>query len=94
MYLHLGKETLVNTRDVVGLFDLDTSSLSKKTREFLATAEKAGRGVNVSSELPKSVVLARDGRLYISQLSTATLKKRLEAQKQQRSGGKILDNLL
>ena len=79
MYLHLGKDTLVNTRDVVGLFDLDTTSLSKKTRKFLAAAEKAGKVVNVSTELPKSVVLARDGRLYISQLSTATLKKRLEA---------------
>ncbi len=94
MYLHLGKETLVNTRDVVGLFDLDTASLSKKTREFLAAAEKAGRVVNVSFELPKSVVLTKDGLLYISQLATATLKKRLEIQRKANNTGNSLQYLL
>lgn len=89
MYLHLGQETLVNTDDVVGLFDLDSTTLGKKTREFLAKAESEGRVVNVSTELPKSFVLVspqkRPGapppkqgqRLYISQLSALTLKKRL-----------------
>lgn len=86
MYLHLGQDSLVNTGELIGLFDLDTTTLAKASRDFLAGAEKAGRVVNVSSELPKSYVLTaprtpRTGpqRVYISQISAQTLKKRLGA---------------
>ena len=82
MYLHLGQETLVDEKNIIGLFDLDTSTLSAKTREFLARAEKSGHVVNVSSELPKSFVIIAQGQppqtVYISQLTTGTLKKRSE----------------
>lgn len=57
MYLHLGQETLANTREIIGLFDLDTTSVSTRTRQYLAAAEKAGQVVNVSTELPKSFVV-------------------------------------
>lgn len=82
MYLHLGQDTVIRTDEIVGIFDLDTSTVSKRTREFLTKAEKAGRVVNVSMELPKSFVLcAKKGKgefhtLYISQISSATLLKR------------------
>ena len=35
MYLHIGGETVINTKDIIGIFDLDTSTMSYKTREFL-----------------------------------------------------------
>ena len=77
MYLYLGQETMLHTNDIVGIFDLDTTSLSKRTREYLARAEKEGRVVNASNDLPKSFVL--DSRhVYISQLSSSTLKGRIE----------------
>ena len=83
MYLHLGQETIVKTDEIIGLFDLDSTTLGSKTREFLAKAEGDGRVINVSTELPKSFVLAAAERasppaLYISQLGTATLKKRFD----------------
>lgn len=82
MYIHLGSETVVHKKDVIGIFDLDTATVSRHTRNYLAEAEKCGDVVNVTYELPKSFVICRDktrksGRLvYISQLSTATLLKR------------------
>jgi len=57
MYLHLGNEKVVPHSEIIGLFDLDTSTVSKITRDFLARAEKEGRVVNVSYELPKSFVV-------------------------------------
>lgn len=79
MYLYLGQDTMVNTRDIVGIFDLDTTSLSVRTREFLARAEKAGRVVVAGSELPKSFVLTGGNapKVYISQLSSATIRGRV-----------------
>lgn len=82
MYLHLGQETVVRVQDIVGIFDMDNTTISKHTRQFLADAEKAGRVVNVSPELPKSFVICREGdreTVYVSQISTATLMKRRKA---------------
>lgn len=81
MYLHLGQETVLQTNKIIGLFDLDTSTVSKKTRDFLTLAEKRGEVVNVTGELPKTFVVAapkKRGRqtVYITQISTATLEKR------------------
>ena len=80
MYLHLGQDTVIKTDDIVGIFDLETSTISKNTREYLARAEKGGRVVNVSMEMPKSFVLCCDKRekitVYISQISSTTLLKR------------------
>lgn len=79
MYLHLGQNTVVDTEQLLGVFDLDNSTVSKHTRDFLARAQKEGRVVNVSMELPKSFVVCRDKKgetVYLSQLSSATLLRR------------------
>ncbi len=81
MYLHLGQNTVVRTREILGIFDLDTTTVSAKTRAFLKTAQNAGKVVSVSQELPKSFILCENGNVYISQLSPATLLSRLEKQK-------------
>ena len=81
MYLHLGQDTVVRKDGVVGVFDLDNSSRSVITREFLRSAEKTGAVVTVTEELPKSfVVCAEKGgaRVYLSQLAPQTLQRRSE----------------
>lgn len=82
MYLHLGQSVVVPFEQVVGIFDLDNSSWSHRTRAFLEKAEKEGRVVNAASDLPRSFVVRqqKDGNtaVYLSQLSTATLKSRME----------------
>ena len=59
MYLHLGQECIIRTKEILGIFDLDSSTLSKHTRDYLARAEKEGRVVNVTAELPKRYTSAR-----------------------------------
>lgn len=79
MYLHLGQDTVVTTESIIAMFDIDACTVSKKTRDFLAAAQKNGEVVNVSYELPRSfVVCRRNGKntVYISQLSTKTLSRR------------------
>ncbi len=81
MYLHLGQDTVVKEKDVIGIFDLDTSTVSKSTRDFLTKAQKNNEVYTVSSELPKSFVVASAKgkniqKIYISQLSSSTLQKR------------------
>lgn len=80
MYLHLGQDTLVKTKEIIGIFDLDNTTVAKGTRKFLEKAEKAGQVVTVADDLPKTFVLCgksrRDRKVYLSQISTSTLRKR------------------
>ena len=79
MYLHLGQDTVVRMEDVLGVFDLENASISPHTRSFLKNGEKEGRVFNVSYEMPRSfIVCIENGEtiVYISQISTATLRKR------------------
>lgn len=79
MYLHLGQDTVIEAENITAMFDIDACTVSKKTRDFLAAAQKNGEIVNVSYELPKSfIVCSKNGetKVYISQISTKTLMKR------------------
>ena len=81
MYLHLGGEVCIRIKDIVAIMDLETSSTSKITREFLRKIQKKGEVISVSVEdLPKSYVLIKDEekvRMYISPISSNTLLKRI-----------------
>ena len=85
MYLHLGQNEIVPSRRVIGIFDLDKCSYEKRTREYLAMAEKEGVVLDVSGELPKSFVVCdhpyHPQIVYLSQFNTATLQKRAESEK-------------
>ena len=81
MYLHLGQEKVIKTENIVGIFDLDTTTVSKQTRNFLNKAEKEGQVEVISSELPKSFILCteeKEQKIYLSQISPTTLLKRSE----------------
>lgn len=100
MYLHLGEETIVHNRSIIGIFDLDNTTVGETGREFLAKAQKEGLVRNISDNLPKSFVICtepeenegmpvRKSRIrkrvrnercvvYISQLASATLRRRAE----------------
>lgn len=80
MYLHLGQNTVVWSEDILGVFDLDNSTVSPRTRDTLARAQKQGNVINVSADqLPKSFVLCvRDGqvKVVLSPMTPATLLRR------------------
>jgi len=80
MYLHLGQDTVVRTRDIIGIFDMDNATVAAATKRYLALAQKNGRVVSITDELPKTFVVCRNESgqvtVYISQISSATLKKR------------------
>ena len=83
MYLHLGQDVVIRTKDLLAIFDIENTSISKKTRDFLADAQKKGQIVTVTAELPKSVVLCEEkGKttvVYLSQISPSTLRKRMDS---------------
>ena len=82
MYMHIGQNTMILKKDIIGIFDLDNTSQSFLTRKFLSDAEKAGKIQNVSDDIPKSFVVCQGENgtvVYLSQLNSATLLKRNES---------------
>ena len=81
MYLHIGKNKNVKLSDIVGIFDTDSATISKNTKNYLSGCERRGETVNVTSELPKSFVLVSGkgkNTVYFSQLAVKTLCQRAE----------------
>ena len=80
MYLSIGNDMAVREKSIIGIFDMDNTSTSKRTREFLTQAEKEGQVVPCD-DLPKSYVLTAEygfDRVYLTSLSASTLEKRLK----------------
>ena len=80
MYLSIGNDMAVRDTSVIGIFDMDNTSTSKRTREFLNKAEKEGQ-VIPCDDLPKSFVLTAEygfNRVYLTSLASSTLEKRLK----------------
>lgn len=79
MYLSIGNDMAVRDKSVIGIFDLDNTTTSKRTREFLERNEKEGQVVPCD-DLPKSFILTTQygmDRVYLTSLSSATLEKRM-----------------
>lgn len=76
MYISIGGEALIRAGDIIGIFDLDNTSQSKITREFLNTAESQGRMISEVQDLPKSFVVTKDN-VQLSVLNSSTLVKRI-----------------
>ena len=80
MYLSIGNDMAVRDRSIIGIFDMDNTSTSKRTREFLEKCEKEGQVVPCD-DLPKSFILTAEyglDRVYLTALSASTLEKRLK----------------
>lgn len=83
MYLSIGNDMAVRADAVIGIFDLDNTTTSKRTREFLASAEQAGQVVPCD-DLPRSFLIAAEYgmlRVYLTGLTSATLERRLRRNK-------------
>ena len=80
MYLSIGNDMSVRDKSIIGIFDMDNTSTSKRTRAFLARAEKEGR-VIPCDDLPKAFVLTAEyglSRVHLTALASSTLEKRLK----------------
>ncbi len=80
MYIHLGGDIVIDNNEIVGCFDIDKTTISGITRNFLKTAQDMGKIIHVNvNELPKSFIITeKDGnnKIYLSNLTVQTIVKR------------------
>ena len=81
MYINIGFDMAVRDKSIIGIFDLDNTTCSKHTRNFLSEAEKDGQVITVTDDIPKSFLLTEEygmNRVYLCQFNATTLEKRLK----------------
>ena len=81
MFLHLGENVTVPIKDIIGIFDLETTMYSADTSQFLRMAEEDGFVERITNDKPKSFVIAevdKKSKIYLSPISSSTLTKRTD----------------
>ena len=81
MYVNIGGDMAVRDRSIIGIFDLDGCSMSKKTMDYLRDAEKNGVLLTVTEDIPKTFLVTEEygmEKVYFTQLSAATIDKRVD----------------
>ncbi|NLI57025.1 MAG: DUF370 domain-containing protein [Clostridium sp.] len=79
MFLHIGGEYVIPVKNIIAIMDLETTSLSKDTKEFLKVAEEEGFVKGVTDDIPKSYIITefnKRSEIYLSSISSSTLQKR------------------
>lgn len=80
MYISIGNDMAVRSSSIVGVFDMDNTTTSVRTRLFLEKAQKEGQ-IIPCDDLPKSYIVTVEygmTRIYESTLSASTLEKRMK----------------
>lgn len=81
MYLHIGNEKLISRKSIIGIFDMDTATVSPLTKDFLKEKESEGKTVISSDNLPKSFILTDGGDIFFSGISTSSLSGRIKSER-------------
>ena len=79
MYIDIATDFLVKDSDIVGIFDLDnTTTAGRHTMNFLNEKQKEGKVTYLIKDIPKSFVVMKNGDVFVVELNSQILKKRLE----------------
>lgn len=85
MFIHIGHDTVIIDKEIIGVFDMENTTVMKKTIDYLNNAEKLKKVRNVAPfELPKSFIVCEEPSgtvIYISPVSVGTILKRIESKK-------------
>lgn len=84
MYLHIGNGVSIRDKDIIGIFDLDSATVSKNTKKFINENEKAGRVEYTDYDLPRSFIVLEEKKgeykIKLSRISPSGLKQRIDGE--------------
>lgn len=75
MYISLGSDVTVHKDDIIGIFDIEKTSVVRSINDYLSGCQKSGRIYYVSLDMPKSFVVCNDC-VYVTNVGAGTIAKR------------------
>ena len=79
MYLHIGKDIIINNEDIIGIFNIDYVKNTKEYKKMIECLKEKGDLINISDNQNKTVILTEKNALikgYITNIGTTTIGKR------------------
>ena len=83
MYLHIGNGENIRTDDIIGIFDLDTATVSAQTKKYISSKEKEGAVEYTDFDLPRSFIILSEKKkekVKLSRISSVGLIQRIEGE--------------
>ncbi|MGM9552287.1 MAG: extracellular matrix regulator RemB [Clostridia bacterium] len=87
MYINIGGDKFLFCNDIIGVFDLENTTTSKRTRDFLKRCEKENKSESSVTDIPHSFVVTKD-KVYIAQSSSQTISRRIDKIKRGKNHGR------
>ena len=82
MYLHVGKGKNIKDREIIGIFDLDTATISSITKGYINKKQKEGYVEYADTDLPRSFIICKEKgkeeKVVLSRISSTGLKERAQ----------------
>ena len=78
MFIHIGGDVVIPVRNIIAILDIDTTTISRDTKDFLRIAEEEGFIESISEDLPKSFIITdteKKSKIYLSPISSVKLQK-------------------
>ena len=74
MFVHIGENKVVRKKDILGVFDMDSATISNVTRKYLKNAGKEGKIVVLGLDLPRTFIVMKDKTVYLSSIPSSSIK--------------------
>lgn len=81
MYLHICKNNIIKTENIIGIFDINTIKETREFKNMYLKLKEENQIINISENIEKSFILVKENKknkAYISNISVNTLEKRTE----------------
>lgn len=80
MYLHIGKDIIVDSKNIVGIFNIEYIGNTKEYKNLCKRLEGENKIVRISENKEKSLIITRDKNkelAYFTNIGVYTIAKRL-----------------
>ena len=80
MYLHIGKDYIVKSKEIIAIFNIDYVKNTKEYKAMYNDLEESGNIVKVSDSKAKAFILTENQgkrKAYITNIGVNTISKRM-----------------
>ncbi len=83
MYVHIGKDIVINSENIIAILDISSIRKNKNNlEEVLQKLKISDNIIDVSDENKKSLIILNNNSAYITNISSVTIAKRASNKKQ------------
>lgn len=84
MYVHIGKDIVINSENIVAILDIESLQKNKNLQEVLQKLKISGKIIEITDKSRKSLIIInkdKENKVYLSNISSTTIGKRASNKK-------------